>query len=77
MYESDLNIPYAGCNYLLKRINSSTLSPLQKLAFDIAFPGFQGLEEPTERQRETMAKAEQQGRPITWQQKPARRYAGD
>ena len=59
MNESDFQIPFYGGNYLLKRINSNKLSPLQKFAFDITFPWFQGSEQPTEKQLENIVKAQQ------------------
>jgi hypothetical protein len=77
MYESDQNVPVISGNYVLKRINSDSLKPLQRLAFDLAFPGFRGLTEPTVSQRESMARSLQKGIPTTWQRLPARRYAGD
>jgi hypothetical protein len=62
-FMSDDAIPVLAGEYLLKHMRMDSLTPLQKLAFDLAFPGFRGTIEPTEKQRRDLVTGEASGIP--------------
>lgn len=44
---------------------------------DVAFPGVLPLSEPTAKMKRDLEEAKGEGRPLYWQRRPARRFAGD
>ena len=68
-----MHLPLRTFSSWLKQISPSTLTEIQTLALNVAFPGFLPLSEPTEKM---MADLES-GRAGFWQSQPSRRFSGD
>lgn len=72
-----MSVPLFSGAYKGKKIDIADFDPLQRLAFNTAFPFFSGTDSPTAAQQRQIDSAVGRGIPITWQSRPDRRFAGD